>query len=69
MVVMVAVSNGEDESFCVLEKMGLVVFRSYLQRPKDVIFGELVWSFGYGGGGERKKKKRKVGQVWELEKE
>ena len=35
---MVAVLNGEDESSCVLEKMELVVFRSYFQRPKDVIF-------------------------------
>ena len=35
---MVAVSSEGDESSCVLEKMELVVFKSCLQRPKDVIF-------------------------------
>ena len=35
------------------------MFRSYLQRPKDVVFEGLSESFGYGGGGERKKKMKK----------
>ena len=39
--------------------MKLVVFRSCLQRPKDVVFEGLSESFGYGGGGERKKKMKK----------
>ena len=34
------------------------MYRSCLQRPKDVIFEELSESYGYGDGGERKKKKR-----------
>ena len=31
-------SEGKDESFCVLEKMEVVVFKSCLQRSKSVIF-------------------------------
>ena len=82
MAVMVAVSNGEDKSSCVLEKMdGLVVFKSSLQRPKSVIFEGLVREFGYGVGGRRKKmmmmKKKKKRELrgmrgldreWEVEK-
>ena len=60
MVVVVAVSNGEDESSCVLERMGRVVFKSCIRRPKSVIFEGLVRGFSYGVGGERKKKKKRA---------
>ena len=62
---MVAVSREGDESSYVLEKIEVVVFRSCLQRPKDVIFEGFVREFGYGveglgfGVGERRKKKKK----------
>ena len=39
---MVTVSSEGDESSCVLEKMEVVVFKSYLQRSKSVIFEGLV---------------------------
>ena len=39
---MVAISRGKDESSCVLEKIQLVVFKSCLQRSKDMIFKGLV---------------------------
>ena len=35
------------------------MYRSCLEGPKDVVFGGLSESFGYGGGGERRKKKKK----------
>ena len=52
--------GGNDESFCVLvEKIKVGVFRSCLQRTKNVIFEGLVTRFGYAVGGERKKKMEK----------
>ena len=51
----VAASREGDESSCVLEKMEDVVFRSCLQRPKDVIFEGFVTDFDHGIGGRRKK--------------
>ena len=50
--------------------MELVVCRSCLQRPKDVVFEGFSESFGYGGGGERNKKikkKRIVERSWRFE--
>ena len=55
----VAASKEGDESFCVIEKMEVVVFRYCLQRLKDVIFEGFVREFGYGVGGRRKKMKKK----------
>ena len=49
--------------------MKLVVFRSYLQRPKDVVFEGLSEIFGYGSGGEKKKKmkkKKSVERSWRI---
>ena len=36
-VVVLAIFNGVGESSCVLEKIGVGVFESCLQRPKDMI--------------------------------
>ena len=47
-MVVVATSNGDDESFCAIEKMEIGVFKSCLQRLKDVLFEGLVMRFGYG---------------------
>ena len=46
--------------------MKLIVFRSCLQRPKDVVFKGLSKSFGYGEGGERKKKIKSVERSWRI---
>ena len=61
-MMVVGASREGDESSCVLKKMVVIVFRSCLQRPKDMIFEGFVREFGYGVGGRRKmmmKKKRR----------
>ena len=44
-MVMVVVTREENENSCVLKEIRLVVFESYLQSSKDVIFE------GLSGGG------------------
>ena len=50
----------------VLEKMEFVVFKSYLQRPKNVIFEGFMRRYGYGVLKNDEEEEERVERSWRM---